>query len=237
MRAAVRKIFVEFNEPLEGIVYSIYADIKSLPTTGMGNLLPTSRSAQLLPFRRPDGSLATAVEKAAEWDDIVRGACGAKALPGKPDAYKDCLWVGKKHPQTGRPCFAHLGWRASEGAKVRLKLSRADVDALVNSELTRFWRELKTYFPDIDTWPAAAQLGLLSMAWALGPAFSVRWPRFTRAARVRDFATCSRECSMQGGGTIPTRNARNRQLFEEAAVVESHKLDPEVLHWPNRVAA
>ena len=236
MRAVIPTVWVDINEPLEGIVLSMYADRRSLVTTGMGNLLSTARQAALLPFRRPDGSLATGAEKEAEWHDILAGCCKSKGVPGDPQAWERCAWPGKVNPKTGRGCFAHQGWRVSDAAKPRLRLTRADVDALVGHELRRMWGELIKFFPDAHTWPAAAQLALLKMSWALGPAFCKTWPKFTAAALKRDFLECARHCTMKGGGTIVQRNAINVSLFTEAHHVEHLGLDPDVLHYPKPVA-
>ena len=232
MRPTVRAAFVGFSEPLEGIVYSIYADVKSLPTTGMGNLLTTPDTAAGLPFRRRDGSLATPDEKRAEWRDIRAGCC--KAGEGGDD-YRVCRWPEKKNPTTGAGCFAHRGWTASEAARPRLKLAHGDVVVLIHRELDRFWNILRQHFAEIDEWPADAQLGLLSMSWGLGPAFAPKWPRFTEAARSRDFLAAATECRMQGEGTIHKRNDRNKVLFRNASVVASGGHLPDRLWWPRDI--
>jgi GH24 family phage-related lysozyme (muramidase) len=230
LRQATRDVWVAFSEPLEGIVLSIYADVKSLPTTGMGNLLPGPQSAALLPFRRPDGTLAAAAEKSAEWNHVRNGSCLS---------YPTCVWPTGK-PGSGAPCFAHKGWRSSEanlgklnGLGGPLKLTRDDVAALIFRELERFEGILLGYFPELPRVPVAAELGLFSMAWALGPHFAKTWPKFAAAFRAQDFRTCAEQCSMKGGGTIVQRNAKNRKLFLEAAKVLEVGADLDVL-WGDR---
>ncbi|MFF0476587.1 peptidoglycan-binding protein [Streptomyces sp. NPDC004284] len=71
----------------------------------------------------------------------------------------------------------------------------------------------RTDFEDLESWPADAQLGLFSMAWALGPAF--KFPKFQTAARQQDWLTTARESKMTetgNAGVIP-RNVRNALLF------------------------
>jgi hypothetical protein len=215
MRPENRAVWVAFSEPLEGMVYSIYADVKSLPTTGMGNLLPTPQSATLLPFRRPDGSLATATQKAAEWTHVRHGCCLS---------YPTCGWPSLTDPRTGRPCFAHKGWKASElhlgalnGLGGPLKLRRADVDALIFQKVDQFYGILCKYFPELPSWPVKAELAVMSMAWALGPHFPRTWPKFSEAARAQDFDACGVHCLIRGAGTIVQRNAKNAALFAAAA--------------------
>ena len=60
----------------------------------------------------------------------------------------------------------------------------------------------KTYFTALDTWPADAQLGLMSMAWAMGSAFPTPpppgkpWPNFTKACKEQDWEGAAKDCKM-----------------------------------------
>jgi hypothetical protein len=232
MRAAVRKSFTKFTEPFEGIVLSFYCCVKSLPTFGLGNMVPSAQAAALHPFCRPDGTLATAAEKSREWHYTKNGACGAVSTKDDPNGHQRCRWPHKASPATGLGCFAHRGWKVAaaalgqlNGFGAPLRVTRAYVDALTEKELTRFWGILRTYFPDIDAWPAPAQLGLLSMAWGLGPAFSPKWPKFTAAAKRRDFYTCAVECVIRNSA----RNGVNADLFLAAARVDELGADLDTL--------
>ncbi len=96
-----------------------------------------------------------------------------------------------------------------------LELSEEAIVALVMQRVDQSGKRLLVHFPDLASWPAAAQTALLSMAWALGPDFSPKWPHFTAAALRRDWVTCAKEC------VIPRkdhdRNMANVALFEQAA--------------------
>ncbi|GAB2631505.1 hypothetical protein [Nocardia goodfellowii] len=83
-------------------------------------------------------------------------------------------------------------------------------------------------FAAFNSWPADAQLGLLSMGWAMGPKF--HFPRFQDAACTRDWLRCAATCRINPeSGRMPRRNDRNQQLFRNAFRVESENLDPEAL--------
>jgi hypothetical protein len=234
VRPAVRRAFVSFTADLEGVVYSIYADIKGYLTTGIGNLIDSPDVAAALPFRHPNGRRATPDEIRAEWREIKAGCCLASG-PGSTT----CLWPGRRHPRTGRPCFQHCGWTASEKHAATLKLTPADVAALVDRVRDQKWSQLAGFFPEAESWPGDAQLGILSMAWALGAAFAPRFPRLEAALRERDFLLAAEECSIvtsNNPGVIP-RNRRNRILFRNAHVVHKGGLDHEALHWPRDLFA
>ncbi len=208
MRQSVRDAFFTFNEPLEGTVPWMYLDIKGFVTVGVGNLLPSAASAAALPFF-PEGSPdspASDAEKRQGWNDV--------------NARQDLARVGHRAFQT----------------VCNLRLSIDDIRALVDSKLLSNETILVGAFPQFPDWPADAQLGLLSMAWALGAGFPATWPRFTAACRARDFARAAADCRMQEAGNpgvIPRNNADQR-LFENAARVEKPEngYDPETLYHP-----
>lgn len=56
-----------FNTPLEAEVPTLYDDIKGLPTVADGILVPNVAAAVAMRWLRPDGSLASPDEIAAEW--------------------------------------------------------------------------------------------------------------------------------------------------------------------------
>jgi hypothetical protein len=88
----------------------------------------------------------------------------------------------------------------------------------------------RTEFAEFDDWPADAQLGLLSMAWALGPAF--RFLNFQAACQARDFRTAAVESHMNDTNNpgLRPRNKANFQLFESAAEADEGNLDPDEVH-------
>jgi len=66
--------FFNFTRPLEGYTPYLYTDSKGFVTTGMGNLVeskgqPTA-DVFALPWKKPDGSLASRAEIAAAWQTV-----------------------------------------------------------------------------------------------------------------------------------------------------------------------
>lgn len=141
MRPEARAAFLPFTIPLEGAVHWMYLDVKSLVTTGIGNLIDTPADALSLPWQNQDGTPASRMQIAAEWS-YVKSRQDLKLHGGM--AY---------------------------GAITRLRLDDAGVDAVVGRTLDRMDHQLAARFPTYEQWPWQAQLATLSMAWACGPAF------------------------------------------------------------------
>ena len=178
----------------------MYLDIKGLVTVGVGNLADPTEVAQALPFRfknRPGidapGSFATRDQIAAEW-----------------------------HTLKNDPSLEIRGFKACEPI-TRLELSDDSIDALILDRLTRNQSSLKRlpWFQAFDTWPADAQLGLLSMAWAMGPHGPGNFPKFRSACQNLDFNAAASECEMSEAANagLIRRNRANFTLFSNAAVV------------------
>lgn len=202
MKQAVRDAFPAFTDRFEGRVGWMYCDVLGLVTTGRGNLIDPKPAAMGLPWRNRDGALAGQAQVSREWD-TVKSLQAMRVRGGY--AYADCT---------------------------NLRLTPQAIDDLTCAKLDEMWSHLLGRFPDAEAWPADAQLGLLSMAWAMGPAF--HFPAFASAALAQDFATCADQCKMReegNPGLIP-RNQANRTLFNNAA--RSH--DPETLFYPSVLA-
>ncbi len=98
-----------------------------------------------------------------------------------------------------------------------LRLAEEAIDALTNSKMLEMETHLKARFPLWETLPADAQLAVLSMAWACGPAF--HFPKFEAALVNLDMWTCAVECHLDETGNpgLKPRNVANSQLFKDAA--------------------
>ncbi len=92
-------------------------------------------------------------------------------------------------------------------------------------------------FSAFDNWPADAQMALLSMAWAMGPAGPGNFPRFSAACENLDFNGAARECEMDATGNpgLVPRNLANKTLLSNAAVVRDQGLDASVLYYPTKL--
>jgi len=205
MKQSVVDIFPTFSTHLEGRLNFMYLDIKQLVTTGIGNLIDPFSLARDLPWRPKNESdrPATPEEIETEWNFVK----------SDPDG----------RSRQGGGSFASV---------TSLELSDDAVDELVRQKVTQMESFLKRRpeFAEFDDWPADAQLGLLSMAWAMGPAF--RFPNFQAACQARDFRTAARESHMNDTNNpgLRPRNAANLQLFQSAAEAEEGNLDPDEVH-------
>jgi GH24 family phage-related lysozyme (muramidase) len=206
MHVSVKDRFKAFNEPLEGVVRYMYLDVKGLITIGVGNLIDPLSTALGLPFRykykpgiKNAGQLASKADIEAEW----------KLIKGKQD-------------------LAQRGHRACEPL-TKLELDDAAINTLINNRLLQNERFLKgqKVFKNFDQWPADAQLGLLSMAWAMGPGFSATWHRFSVACEKMDFDGAAENCRISEAGNpgVVPRNKANKHLFQNAAAVVAGEAD------------
>lgn len=222
MHPSVHAAWHRFSEPFEGRVLNMYLDVFGKVTTGVGNLIDTVSEAQKLPWKHQgSGYLAAPDEVADAW----------RRLKARQDLRKR----GTSH------ALALTG----------LVLTNEDVDALVARKLASNNRELSKFFPGFESMPADAQLGILSIAWAVGPAFSQKFPLFTAAANAGRWAdaaahgkikdeddrgTPNEDDDIPNPGVIP-RNKANKLCLLNAGDVLAQGTDRTVLHWPNRYPA
>lgn len=202
----------EFSAPLEGRVSKMYCDVFGLITTGVGNLINTQAEALALPWLLADGSPASKADVLADFN-----LCRANAAK-----------------------FAKLKWSVYAG-QLRCHLSDAAIDELVKTVLARNESYMRRAFPEWDKFPADAQLACLSMAWAVGAGWPAKFVNCTNAIRRQDWEGAVASCKIREGtpgqpdwnpGVVP-RNAKNRFLFHNAAIVKAEGLPVETLHWPN----
>lgn len=216
MRESARQAFVPLTVAFEGgYIDWMFPDVKTLISTGFGLLLDPVALAIGLPWRRPDGALASREEIVAEWARLKKYV---EENPGSEfRSYKT---------------FAPL---------TTLRLRREGLDRAFEGKVHQNEMVLRKGFPEWDEWPADAQLGVMSMAWACGPAFYLPtagrnyWPRLTAALRTRDFRVAAVECFMneekKNPGIVP-RNRANKTLFLNAALVQELHLNHETLFYP-----
>ena len=115
----------------------------------------------------------------------------------------------------------------------QLFLTDEEIDRVVLLKLGQMETTLRgrAPFAAFDDAPADAQLGLMSMAWGMGPMFA--FPKFQDFVAAGDWDGASTECRFQPDvDTITTRNDRDQQLVRTAATVVRASLDPDVLVWP-----
>jgi hypothetical protein len=197
MYPVIQSNFPAFSTTFEGRIPHMYLDVLGLVTVGVGNLIDPVETAVALPFqfKNNPGTAATKDQIAAEWQALKSDT----SL--KTKGYKACELI------------------------TELKLSDDAIDSLILNRLTQNESFLKRqqWFQGFDTWPADAQLALLSMAWAMGPGGPGGFPHFRSACQSLDFATAAAQCKMNEAGNpglIP-RNQANFTLFSNAAIVNS----------------
>jgi hypothetical protein len=127
-------------------------------------------------------------------------------------------------------------WADAEGPTM-LRLDPDSIRILVARKVAEFETYMVSHvaaFANFANWPADAQLGLLSMAWAMGPAFADqgRWPNFRGSCTAEDWLGAAANCRMANDWLVK-RNAVNRGLFRNAAwSVSPPPSDPSTLLLP-----
>jgi hypothetical protein len=210
MQPAVRSYFQEFNRQFEGFVNVMYLDTHNPPlvTTGVGNLIDPIEEAVKLPWMSVMGQPVSETEIRDEWYRVK----SATAHSNDHISY----------------------WQMT----AKLKLLPDAINFLILSKLD--WMESvilhRPEFSGFSSYPAEAQLGILSMAWAAGPSFN--FPRFEAACSRMDFTTAEEECALDethNPGLKP-RNIANQKLFRNAQLVLQYGLGKTKIWYPNETA-
>jgi len=200
---SVRDNFMGFSEPLEGKVPFMYQDTLGKVTIGIGNLIDSEEATAALPG--------------------VGAPLFHKELPNVPmtrlasDAEIREEWRQVKND----PALAAGGWRAAEPL-TDLRLSDDGIRTLVSVRVGQMENYLTnghiTEFASFQGWPADAQLGLLSMSWAMGSAFADggKWRDFRAACGAQEWLKAAKNCNI-ANTWLAKRNAVNRGLFRNAA--------------------
>jgi GH24 family phage-related lysozyme (muramidase) len=203
MFQSVKDNWIKFSSKFEGYLPFMYLDVLGKVTTGMGNLIDSVSAAQALPWMKPDGTKASPNEIGAAWS-LVKGRQDMKMKGGS--AFEDIS---------------------------DLRLDDAGIQQLIQSKLDNNEAMLIKRYKGYPAWPADAQMGVHSMAWAMGPAF--KFPKFDAAVNklVPDFAEAAVQSHMNDTGNpglIP-RNAANVTLFNNAQYTLDNNLPHDVLQW------
>jgi len=190
----VREQFLRFSIRYEGYIPWMYLDLKGLVTVGVGYLIDSPRMkdpsalATNLPWYDKKGGAVTKDRIQAEWWKVKRRTSLAKAGAAPAEALTD------------------------------LRLSNKAVEQTTLSRLDTFYEDVLDYYPEMRSWPVPAQLGVMSMAWAMGPGFPKMYPNFSAHVRARSFLEAAQECTIREAGNpgLIERNKKNRLLFQEA---------------------
>jgi GH24 family phage-related lysozyme (muramidase) len=199
MRPSVRAAFRPFTVHYEGCCPFLYLDVKGLVTCAIGNLVDPVELALPYPWMTPGGTPAAEDAIRAEWAYV-----------------KSRTDLAPK----GGGIFASI---------TTLRLSDAGIDQVMSGKLNEVDAQLAQRFAGYPSWPADAQLAVLSIAWAAGAAWKA--PKFQAFADAGDFAGCATE-----SGIHSARDPADAALLQNAAHVIAEGLDPDVLQWPNVLA-
>lgn len=189
MHQSVRDYFLKFTKRFESSTDFFYLDIDGSVTIGYGNKVDPLSDGQWLVFTRPSGLIATPSEVSSAW----------LTVKNRQD------WRKK-----GGMAFAVL---------TTIRATPESIQRLCNAKLDEIEHVYTRVFPDWECWPADAQLGALSMAWAMGPNFTSGWPKWTAACRAKNWLQASLNCHMADFANpgLRPRNAANVLLFQRAA--------------------
>ncbi|AKV04733.1 hypothetical protein AKJ09_11396 [Labilithrix luteola] len=136
-------------------------------------------------------------------------------------------FIAFSRPLEGPEAFADL---------VAPALSPEHLERLVLAKLDDLEILLAERFGNWASWPADAQLAMLSLTWVAGDGFGS--PRFELACRSLAFDAVANECRIPDDRvSIERRNAANRTLFRNAGHVVRARLDPSVLYYPRDMRA
>jgi hypothetical protein len=164
----------------------MYLDVKRLVSTGVGNLLDQDDPERFGSNPQPLPEIFT-----LGWSDKNTG------VPANRDE------ILQEYRTVKFSNTANLPTPQRERI-TRLVITEDAVDALVARKRDSFEAALKQRqpFAAFESWPADAQLGVMSMAWAMGPKF--RFPRFQAAAQAADWL----EAAKAGRVAPPPRGLR-----------------------------
>lgn len=209
MFQSVHDAFIRFTAQLEGATTWMYQDINGQVTTGYGNLIDTVEDAQVLKWYHKSGLEASPWEVSAQWHNV-------KAIKGKTNAPVNF-------------------WRDHSN----INLAVDELNAFAYTVLLRFEQALKVLpeFRLYETWPADAQLGVLSMAWAMGPDKFKQFVKFRLALDSMDWVRAAAECKMDDTHNpgLVNRNKANYQLFMNAAAMDRLGSNVTVLQYPKTI--
>lgn len=210
MWPSVANAFFGFSTKFEGRISYMYTDSKGYVTTGIGNLIENIASASLSP--------------------------SALALPWKHSngalATSDEIEAEFSKMKAAWPKVQSVGCKSI----ATLFLDDSAINSLVQGQMQADAAQLAKSFPAYATMPADSQLGLHSMAWAMGAGFAPGFPQFTKAVNAGQFGTAAplSQISSKGNPGIIPRNVANALLFNNAQAVIDNGLDPSVLYYPGK---
>jgi GH24 family phage-related lysozyme (muramidase) len=158
------------------------------------------------------------------------------ALPIRWEGSPDAATIRREWGQVDRMKPA-LHFKQYEKAS-SLRLTDSGVTQLLEGRALDFETVLRKYLPDWDNWPADAQLAVMGMAWACGPAFPRKFTNFARYANARDWVNAAKcaKIKEEGNPGIVPRNKQIALCLANAAAIDSPEgYATPALYWPGPV--
>jgi len=114
------------------------------------------------------------------------------------------------------------GMTADRYAKYcNLHLEDADIMSMCVAKADAFWLDVVKQFVSAESWPADAQLGILSMCYARGPYnFRSDYPHFSAAMDSEDWVRAAAQCHMNGCSA--QRNTFTAACFEASSKYDDY---------------
>ncbi len=239
MRQVIADTFFDFTAKREGFTPFMYCDTLNLVTTGVGNLI--DRGARN-GFDVSPNAMSPAMS--LPWKHKGPGWNSGNPIAGAPLSQGEiaAAWTATKLRQQNDQAFIAAGGIKQGGFKYAgftdATLDMQGLKDLFQRTLNSFDNTLQQRYPgSYQKAPADAQQAIMSMSWALGPAFN--FPAFKLAFDAGDFAKAGELSFFKGGGgTLENRSGRNAEnviMFNNAAEVVRAGGDFDRLFFPGRV--
>jgi hypothetical protein len=216
--------FWNFTEPLEGgfAADCMYMVQDLQVATGMG-ITFTGRNNR---------ALGVQMAKALDW--VYK--------PGHPQAGQSCSPADIErdydkvlsNPELGQKGPGFLNeWKAMTNCRITQEGLKKGVRTrvLFNIDYVKKHRTGNQYLGDFATFPADAQLCVVSLTWANGNEF--RYPMFAKACREADWFEASKQCGFKNAeNTVAKRQTAQEEMMRNALYATLGADNPDTLHWP-----
>jgi hypothetical protein len=221
LKQTVVNAFPIFSGKFEGQALPyMYTDVKGLVTTGTGNLIDPIDRALALPWRKPDGSLASQDEIRAAWQTVKNAWPGTQSVASASltnirldeDGLNTLLYgtLKNNHATLSSIYPNYTSWPA-------------DSQLALHSLAWAWGPGFATVWNNLGKGP-------------LGTAFKTAAAQMNFAALPDIISQASAHEETINAGIVP-RNVATKALFSNAADVVAKKADFDSLYWPGGVVA
>ncbi|MCH9020380.1 MAG: hypothetical protein IIA73_08460 [Proteobacteria bacterium] len=208
-RNAFKKHAIDF----EGFAQHMYLDVKGNVTVGIGHLIPDAEAAAKLKFHhRETNGESMKTQRKGKVDAMHKRNAYLKVLNsgitnGSLEAFKDVTHID---------------------------LDPVVIGDIFRNDVKQFIHELNCEFPDFETYPASAQLGMLDLIYNIGrDNFCGGFPVFQKALEFRNWIKVAEESHRleeingKHNETMERRNEVVRGWFLDAIKDEPFFLNPD----------